>query len=174
MRNFIAMLSLLLSVNCFAKVKVPVTATSTAVDQIAKYFGDSSYYHLKTNKLNSMLNEYLWDNYEDEQLLSSYNVVLDQDNIETNTNTVGTLKSNVVLSAITNALIQNESIKGEALVQATAVIANNLKILANEGVIFGFDGNEHNTCGAPSNYLLVIDTKNSNIFGLNLNPCNDK
>lgn len=182
MKNLIILMVTIMSFNSFAKIKVPVTTTSTAVDQIAKYFGESSYYHLKTNKLDGMLKEYLWDSYEDEDMLKNVKVALDQETIQTDNNTVGTLKSDAVLDTLTEALKEwiyiskneAETVKGDTLVRATEIIAYNLKIIANEGAIFGFDGNHFNTCGAPANFLLVIDIKNSNIFGINLNPCYDK
>lgn len=177
MKNIILILTLVLSFNIYSKVNVPVTSTSIAVDQISKYFSDSTYYKVRPNNVDGMVTEYLWDDYENENMITNKKIVYNQMEIAKGSEVLGILNSNVVANIINNDLknevytIGNQVLKGENLNHAMNLIKYNVNNLINSGILFGFDGNHRNECGVVSDMLLVIDVRNSTIFGIDLNPC---
>jgi hypothetical protein len=52
-------------------------------------------------------------------------------------------------------------------------VKQHLQTLQGLGVIFGSDGFQQNGCAAPTTYLLVIDTADKTVDGIDLAPCDE-
>lgn len=161
----LTLILILSSWNCFAEVHLPKNAVAQEVQTISTYFNKASYFHLKTHEITSMLNEYVWDSYEDEDMNQNLQIILNHDRFETDVNIVGTLKDGVAEKQIAEALYNQSN---DAYPMAAKKVSEALKALKREGVIFGFDGNRPYGSVIPSEFILIIDTKNSDIYGLNL------
>jgi hypothetical protein len=121
----------------------------------------------KTTDEMNLLKQYLDSKYKNDPDLRSYFLTLKDSKKWTFDNFIaGTWPQKDVLNRIAEVLPENQKNRDEILKLFS-------KILKNSNLRFGYDGFEQNGCAAPTAFLLVLDTLEGRVDGIDLIHCQE-
>jgi hypothetical protein len=119
-----------------------------------------------TDEMN-LLKQYLDSKYKNDPDLRSYFLTLKDSKKWTFDNFIaGTWAQKDVLNRIAEVLPENQKNRDEILKLFS-------KLLENSNLRFGYDGFEQNGCAAPTAFLLILDTLEGRVDGIDLIPCQE-
>ena len=115
----------------------------------------------------NLLKQYLDSKYKNDPDLRSYFLTLKDSKKWTFDNFIaGTWPQKDVLSRIAEVLPENQKNREEILKLFS-------KLLENSNLRFGYDGFEQNGCAAPTAFLLILNTLEGRVDGIDLIPCQE-
>ena len=121
----------------------------------------------KTTDEMNLLKQYLDSKYKNDPDLRSYFLTLKDSKKWTFDNFIaGTWPQKDVLTRIAEVLPENQKNRDEILKLFS-------KLLENSNLRFGYDGFEQNGCAAPTAFLLILDTLEGRVDGIDLIPCQE-
>lgn len=138
------------------------------VKKICKLLKDGRHDSYKTCQTDpfKMIQSYVLNGYEEE--INIKKIMKNQTSFHIDEGKYGTLKSSEVKDLVIEEV---QDYLGECDVSIFEKISNSIDVLIENNAIFGFDGSGQNASAAPSATLLVLDTKSTIIYNIDLNPC---
>lgn len=167
MKKLILTLSLVIF-SVSARAAAPKTLVAAKAEKLQELVGEvarNDQYKVKPGSALTMVKGYIAAKYKDDTDLSeAYDYVENSKTLAIDTQIAGTVS---LQTAIAN-------FGGEGwTAKQTKYAESLLREIAAAGGSFGFDGFEQNACAAPTPFLLVIDPKGGQVFGIDLSPCQE-
>jgi hypothetical protein len=151
---------------------------SEAVDELHEIFFDGRWNStpVDSSEPMQMVEEYLQDLYfGDEETYEEYSYVADASQWHWDDTIAGTIQAQVVIEEATGQLewLYEWSHEPEQIAEIQDRATRALQSLISAGAVFGFDGYAQNSCAAPTSMLLVLDTADTYVHGVDLSPCTE-
>ncbi|MBW2528860.1 MAG: hypothetical protein JRI23_32090 [Deltaproteobacteria bacterium] len=151
---------------------------SQAVDELHEIFFDGRWQSVgvESSEPLEMVRQYLEDlYYGDEEMLEEYQYVENSPSWYWDEPIAGTIQAQVVMDEAVGQLewLYEWSHEPEEIAQIQDQATRAIQSLISAGAVFGFDGYEQNYCAAPTSMLLVLDTAESHVYGVDLSPCTE-